>query len=438
MIQVLWKKSARHLVLPALVIALLLIGSQFMQVDADRDKGTFYLKDHQGDRSALADVTISGELGDGFHKSSFELAGSSGSIATDTQIYDSPKNIWYDDRTPDKLKGDLKFDLNGFEPFAIDYWDQRDSSIYKTAYFTLEFVEYNDKHQTMHNSHTFTNSVQYGLAKIGNQIYFTVPSGNTYVGTNGIYKLNFIDGRSNPADAPESEALATYSLDKNKEPASSEIQVLGLEAVGDKLALILEENKKLVVRSYDSRSGKLLGEAAANNFTIPSSHLGEKKRSFHEDYEAFIDEDQLSIAFRSTSDESNNYGSIQKTIWSFNLSDGVKLLDETTISYNDSIELNKRNMKAISYRNGKLYVVHDHSILDGKTDEQILFDPYRPKQLIIQVYQAGKLLYEGELATDMNDDWIRAMNYTKDSFTNDTSQYRTFDHIVIQWAKGAC
>ncbi|CAM3334552.1 hypothetical protein PALU110988_16915 [Paenibacillus lupini] len=430
--QALWKKSASHLALPALVIALLLIGFQFMKVDADRNKGTFYLKDHQGDRSALADVTISGELGDGFHKSSFYLE--KGNVVTRTQVYDPPREVWYNNLSLDKLKGNLRYDLI-YQPSSITVRDPKDSNSYWTASVMPNITEYNDTGQPKRdNTSAYTNRLEYGLAKIGDQDFFVVPSTNHYVGISGIYKLNFIDARSNPGETPPSEALVTFSLDKNKEPSPSEIQVLGLEAVGDKLALILEEDQRLVIRSYDSKSGKLLGEVAADDFTVSNAYLAESKRKFNESYEAYSDvqNNRLSIAFMSGYEQ----GLVQKIIWSFDLSDGVKLLDETEITYKDLRVNDKRNMESIHYLNGKLYVIYSNLELGGKTDyDQFVFDPYQPKKLIIQVYETHKLLYEGELVTDHNDDLISLQNYKRDSFTYDPVYNREFEHIVVQSIK---
>lgn len=431
--QALWKKSAGHLALPVLVIALLLIGSQFMQVNADRDKGIFYLKDHQGERSALADVTISGDLGDGFHKTLFHLAGNSSHVVTHTQVYDPPREVWNNSLTLDKLKGNLRYDLI-YQPSSIAVRDPKDPNSYWTASVMPNITEYDDKDQPKEgNSSTYTNRLEYGLAKIGDQPFFVVPSTNHYVGISGIYKLNFIDARSNLGETPPSEALVTFGLDKNKELAPSEIQVLGLEAVGDKLALILEEDQKLVIRSYDSKSGELLGEAAADDFTVSNSYLAETKRTFNESYEAYSDDqsNRLCIAFMSGYDQ----GLVHKTIWSFDFSDGVKLLDETDINYKDLRETDKHNMQSIRYLNGKLYVIYSNLKMEGNTDDEMLFNPYQPKQLIIQVYGTHKLLYEGELVTDQNDDLINFLNYNRDSFTYDPAYNREFDHIVVQSMK---
>jgi hypothetical protein len=224
--QALWKKSARHLALPVLVIALLLIGSQFMQVDADRDKGTFYLKDHHGERSALADVTISGELGDGFHKTLFHLVGNSSHVITHTQVYDPPREVWYNSLSLDKLNGNLRYDTI-FQPSSIAVRDPKDPNSFWTASVMPNITEYDDKDQPKEgNSSTYTNRLEYGLAKIGDQPFFVVPSTNHYVGISGIYKLNFIDARSNLGETPPSEALVTFSLDKNKEQAPSKFRFL--------------------------------------------------------------------------------------------------------------------------------------------------------------------------------------------------------------------
>jgi hypothetical protein len=214
-----WKLLSRHIALPFLVLALLLIASQFIQVHADRNQGTFYLKDHEGDRSVLADVTISGELGDGFHQTLFKLSG--GNVTKETEVFAPPQSIRYNTSSPDKAKGNRQYEWNGFEPFSIAVRDWSDPDLYETAFFAPELVEYNDKHQVMHNSHSFTNVLPYGIAGIGDQLFAVVPSTSSYIGTSGIYKLNFTDGRNGAGEAPVSEALLTFSLDNNKEPGHS-------------------------------------------------------------------------------------------------------------------------------------------------------------------------------------------------------------------------
>jgi LytB protein. len=82
-----------------------------------------------------------------------------------------------------------------------------------------------------------------------------------------------------------------------------------LEAVGNKPALILEEDNKLVIRSYDSKNGRLLGEIAVNH-TVPQKEIDTA-------YEAFTDEisHQLNIAMISGSNKNNDV--VEKTVWSF-------------------------------------------------------------------------------------------------------------------------
>ncbi|WP_336771266.1 hypothetical protein [Paenibacillus sp. MMO-58] len=421
------KKISRHAALPVFILALLLIASQFMQVHADRDNGVFYLKDHEGDQAALSDVTISGELGDGFHSTLFNLA--NGEVTTDTKLFDPPRAVWYNSVQPDKVKGKWKFD-NLFSPDSIVARDPDDPGSYRQASVHPNITEYDESNQPRSdNSATYTNRLEYGLAKIGDQYYFVVPSTNSYIGTSGIYRLHFIDGREYKNQLPASEALATFSLDKNKGDGSSEIQVLGLEAVGDKLALVLEEDHKLVIRSYDSKSGEQLGEAAISGFSISGSDKAQG-RSFYESYEAYSDSDssRLSVAFMSSPDQ----GQVRKTIWSFDLADGVKLLDETAVSYPDDMESNLRNMKSIHYINGKLYVIYQST--ETKDESDIVFDIARPKHLMIRVYKAAKLEYEGELVTDRNQDSNR-VELLATSYDYNPMYNREFDHISIRPAE---
>ncbi|WP_336787299.1 hypothetical protein [Paenibacillus sp. MMO-177] len=422
------EKISRHAALPVFILALLLIASQFMQVHADRDNGVFYLKDHEGDQAALSDVTISGELGDGFHSTLFNLA--NGEVTTDTKLFDPPRAVWYNSVQPDKVKGKWKFD-NIFSPDSIVARDPDDPGSYRQASVHPNITEYDENKQPRNdNMATYTNRLEYGLASIGDQYYFVVPSTNSYIGTSGIYRLNFISGRDYRGELPASDALATFSLDKNKGDGSSEIQVLGLEAVGDKLALVLEEDHKLVIRSYDSKSGEQLGEAEVSGFSISGSDTTIKGRSFYESYEAYSDSDssRLSLAFMSSLDQ----GKVNKTIWSFDLADGVKLLDETAVSYPDDRESDLRNMKSIHYINGKLYVIYQST--ETKDQSDILFDMARPKHLMIRVYKAARLQYEGELVTDRNQDGNR-VEHLAASYDYDPMYNREFDQISIRPAE---
>ncbi|WP_201004476.1 hypothetical protein [Paenibacillus glycanilyticus] len=421
------KTISRHAALPIFILALFLIASQYMLVHADKDNGVFYLKDHEGDQEALSDVSISGELGDGFHSTRFNLV--NGEVTTNTKLFDPPRAVWYNSTQPDKLKGKWKFD-NIFLPDSITARDPEDPGSYWQASVHPNITEYDENKQPRKgNGATYTNRLEYGLANIGDQYYFVVPSTNSYAGTSGIYRLNFINGRDYRGELPASEALATFSLDKNKGDGSSEIQVLGLEAVGDKLALVLEEDHKLVIRSYDGKSGKQLGEAAVSGFSISGSDKAHG-RSFYESYESYSDSDsgRLSLAFMS----SPYQGQVRKTIWSFDLADGVKLLDETAVSYPDDMESNLRNMKSIHYMDGKLYVIYQST--ETKDQNDILFDMAHPKHLMIRVYKAARLQYEGELVTDRNQDSNRVAHLST-SYSYDPTYNREFDHIRIRPAE---
>lgn len=423
------KQISRHTALSVLVLALLLMGSQLLQVYEEKDEGTYYLKNHEGDQAALSDVTISGELGDGFHKTLFRLNRGE-EVTINTEILDPPRTIWYDSQSPEKVKEKLRFDII-FQPDSIIARDPGNPGSFWEASVHPRIVEYGENNQPKNdNSATYTNRLEYGIANIGDQYYFVVPTTNRYAGTSGIYKLNFVNGRNYNGSLPESEAIATFSLNKNRREGYSEIQVLGLEAVGDKLALILEEDQKLVIRSYDGASGELLGETVAGDFSIQASNKAVEGRSYYEHYEAYSDPDssRLSLAFMSSPDQDT----VRKTIWSFDLANGIKLLDETDVTYPDDREANLRNMKSINYLNGKLYVIYQTT--ETKAESDILFDMARPKHLMIRVYESSKLQYEGELVTDRNQDSNRVI-HAANSYDYDPAFNREFEHILIRPAE---
>lgn len=253
--------------------------------------------------------------------------------------------------------------------------------------------------------------MEYGLAFIRDNVYFTVPTSAKSSGVNGIYELSF-------EEDGENRTVTEYSLDQNKDGGSFE--VLGLEAAGDKLALILEDNGQIKVRGYDSKSGQQVGE-----ITLAQTE------DYFQRYEAYSNDQTLNLVFQRSTDNTNQDSQFHKVVFSVDFTDGMKLIDQTNLDYEDS-EVYMRSRMTMLYRDAKLYVVFTST--EAETPEGVYLEFVHPMHLLIRVYEAGMPIYEGELMTDVNDDGIRFINMPADQYSRvvPMDEDRIVDHIKLQ------
>lgn len=440
-------KLKKHSVLFALFAAIIVITAMGATVYAKKDLGMFYLKDLQGSRDAIEDAVISGDLSDGYHRTTFRIE--KGQVKTQTILFEQPQRKIWNRYIPGRAKimNGLEYEImNGgpnFEVIARKRLEYNQIPIGKAT--VNPHVKYIRSDQNDNgNTRTYTNALEYGLAKIGEKVYFTLPTTRDYTGENGIYELKFSDSREYRGITGDSEqdarTVATISLDKNKADSHSSIEVLGLEAVGNNLALILVVDNELIIRSYDSESGKQLGEVIVPSFflagrSVVDSSINLNGESHNENYEAFSDHDQdiLNLSFSRYSAQLADTGSINRTIISIDFSHGLQIIETIEASFTDGEEDYYNGLTFISHRNGKLYVV---KTLTTKEEEssQFQYDIVRPKRFMVYVYEASTMIYKGELITDINDDNIRAINLPPQygGFGYDESEYRNFNNLRIK------
>lgn len=439
------KKLKNHAVLVALIAAIAVIGIMSGSINAKKDQGTFYLKDLQGSRQAIEDAVIGGELKDGSHRTSFRIE--KGQVKTSTVLFEQTQQ-----QTPKrfipgnaKIMNGIEYDISNTGPlFEIVARDRRNTIPIPIGTATVNPPVHYNRADQKDNSVTYTNALEYGLAKIGDNVYFTLPTTTHYIGENGIYELKFSDNwgyRGITGDTGlKPRTVATFSLDKNKDNPNSSIEILGLEAVGSSLALIAVEDNQLITRAYDSISGKQLGETIVPHFYLAgrdraSSFNNPSGDTYYENYEAFSDHDQntLNLSFSRSSSAEDAVANNNKTMFSFHLSSEMKLNETIKESFADGEEDNFSGMLAMSYRNDKLYVVKTMRS-KPKDESQLQYDIVLPKRFMIYVYQASTLLYKGELMTDLNDDNIRAMNLSPlpGGFGYSQSEYRYYDNLKIE------
>lgn len=381
-----WK---RHLALPALLAAIAVLVSNALGVDAGKRGEKLAWTDLEGNRSAIADVTLSGTLADGYHRVAFAARG--GKVTSETTVYATlrrarPLQVIFGERI-----GRFQFQVYGGRPYEIRRYD---GSVGGSVTVSPPLVA---------TANEYTNAIETGIANIGDRYYFTVPTTRSYTGTNGIYQLNFDYPKD--GDRGTSYRLAEIPLGKNADPSSSGIEILGLEAVGDKLALLTAEDGKLIVSSYDSGSGELLGRVAIDGFALAGRPEAKgKPEAYYEGYHAYADESQdfLSLRFRGSAAD----GASRNTVWSVSLKRGEeKLLGKTELGAIKGMiapDTFKFDGDQIRYMDGRLYVVR--AMTDDDETSNVAMPVARPMRMFLEAYEGDTLLYRGELKSGMNDD----------------------------------
>ncbi|TCN01232.1 hypothetical protein EV294_101685 [Paenibacillus sp. BK033] len=404
------RKLSRHLAIPAAVIAILLIGIFAWLNHAHQNAGTLYLKDRFGDRSAINPISISGDISDQYASTTFEI--NDGQLSVHTELYDPPLLL------PDHYKyvnggkkriDNLEYEVHGEGAFYVMYYDKNLLNAKNNGQSSLVYTNI----VNADSDSKYSNSLEYGLAKLGDHLYFTVPTTAENTGTNGIYELSFAkDGTT--------RTVAEFSLDQNKEGAS--LAVLGLAAAGGKLALILKEHGHVVVRGYDPESGKMLGSIMLD----PSSSM------YSDQYEAYSNDMVLNLVFQNNSVQTE-HTFYHKTVWSIDFQYGMQLVDTTNLDYASTRKDYYRSRMNMQYLGGRLYLVY--TFTEPRPEDR--FDSFLPIHLMIRVYKANRLLYEGELVSDLNDDLVNTFNWPEgSSYDLQLYDYRLFDHLRLERGKG--
>lgn len=191
-------KLKKHSVLIALTAAIIIIVVMSTSIYAKKDQGTFYVRDLQGSREAIEDAVISGELRDGYHQTSFRIE--SGLVKTNTELFDQP--MYAAPNQPltwgAKLINGVEYYISNGGPVFEVVASKRVRSAWIPAGTATVNLPVNYQKSSLNendndNSFTYTNHLEYGLANIGEKVYFTLPTTTDYTGNNGIYELKFSD-----------------------------------------------------------------------------------------------------------------------------------------------------------------------------------------------------------------------------------------------------
>jgi hypothetical protein len=382
-----------------LLVILCVIGLSAIDLHAAKKDGRWELIDLEGDRQALEGVVVQGVLRDAYHSTEFRI--SADGVSHETELFDTYQEEQRYVMLDSRIYGDYIYQVWNFVDQTLI---QRrpltnlndDKSVLIKGYYSAS-----DKH----GNGRYGNLVEYGLADANGQMFYVTPTSIHYQGVNVIYRLNY------EAEVPEAERLVELNMRSNDGEQSRGLEVIGLEASGDRLVLIMtEDQERLVVRSYDSESGDMLGETTVEQF-----HPAEHSTS----YLAYADPQQQNIhlVFPRHEERLSDRESAW-TILSFDLSDGIRLVEVVQPIFPDG---------TLEYWSSKIWssIMAVHRAEDRLVVATALRQPpenlslrpayyYSPVRFMIYVYEAGSLIYRGELLTDVNDDFIYIYNLQPD------------------------
>jgi len=419
----------KHSALPLLFIAIAIFLGTGIYIYTAKEGATFQVNHIEGDPSILNHVHISGQLIDGYHKTSFEWQGSAAAAHTTINKKVQMPALYSYFRMGMKKMNDLEFSVSG-TPFSREYIiTLREKNNNKMTRYEVAEVTVPTRLYSMDT--VYTNPLEYGITLIGDDVYWTLVTTKQYGGSNGIYKLAFKSTSYYSGSYPESSAITTFPLKEEGADDSAGVDVLGMEAVGDKLVLLLVKNNELHIQAYNIY-GKRLGEAVMPDFQLVGQNTEGKKQRYYEGYEAFVhaEENQIILSFNSSP-------STDKTFITVDFSQTAEIVDVTRLTV-DSEGIREDTdygygVRDALYYDGTLYYVT--SLREIEDESLSYIEPRLPKRLVIHAYQRERLVYKGELNTDINDDSIKWKNFNQSGYSIDFREYRNFDKLLIRKAQ---
>ncbi|MCR2807620.1 hypothetical protein [Paenibacillus soyae] len=419
----------------ALLSSAILVMTLFAMNGA-RNNGLVELADLQGERSALDGIAVEGMVRDGYHEMQFRLEDSR--LMKQTTVYDEPRylNTYYAPGMPLPV-GDRFYEIypsfSSDTDYEIQYYDNMNGI--RGDFGGMALVDTSLVYHGTGDGYTYTNYQEKGLAFIGDRVFYAPPTTRDYTGTSGIYEIVRFSERSTMQGAdreePESRLIAKLDLEGNSRKELKGLEILGLEAVDGKLALIALVDGRIAVRSYNPDSGEMLGEAALDAFvnTTPGQGKQPEAETFQENYEAFADDDTGILTLKLTSTKSTTEDTPLR-IFSLSFRDGVTPVYEQALSQPAWKAEPSGEYSGFSFRGGKLYAIL--TLRSQPPDMTILYDDLKMRSILIEAYEAGQLIYRGELKTDVNDDVVQEQHLTNPSqFQYEPYRYRQVGELHI-------
>ena len=355
--------------------------------------------------------------------------------------------------------------------FHTDVWMQNDSKPYKKTenqYYNEsgDLVSTSGDKVQVPESFRMSGDNSHAFVRLGGSIYFTVLSTPNHSGTGGIYeaeefgKLWIFLGGGEQTQTGKVRTVTTFPLD------NPDKTVLGLNAVNGKLILSTLENGMLVLRAYDPESGKLLDELEAASYD-PSDYSG--------DFQCFVEGSKMHLNIprlreRETGDDSSRMATQESSREpaqepdqqsTQELTQGPAQEPAPELTYllvsvafdNDAFSLLHR-IEGLNLEKGELITSYPNGMVDSmdeaggklfvfayitrEEDRQNLpDDSQKPQHYLLFVFQDGKLLYQGEVMNDSDEDYIaERQGYSIYRDLGSDFQYRRFHAVNVREEDG--
>ena len=461
-------KLEKNIFLIFLVPALLVFAISYGFMAAAKDNPDFYLEDLEGNRDALKSITISGYLEDRYHGRYFEIKNgtvqskfiyyqhrndiaelngyvnfSNGLRHNDfTFIYNYNFEISRGAKTEERPNENNHYNNNPSVRTSTVFTDsvdiyaritktddiyQNSTAIlfdpglrYKSNGMDIGFIKHEyfdsagEKQGTTHhlNRETFPAFLpRMAMTVLNDELYFSIICTKEYSGRNGIYKaVNFEPWWQNSKYRGTVDIITSFDLD------DTNMEVLGLEAVKDKLVLLLFEDNEFKARLYNTE-GKVLDELAFNDIT--------SEEGFPE-YQGFVRDSYLNIYLKYANENRLN----EKVILSIGI-EGESLSHKHKVTEYSNQEMYPH---MIASKDDMLYVIALTKNIEELSNypSQVL----TPGHLMIFAYKTDNdktfLVYSGELVTDANQDYYRNLYINDMSFGYNSYDYREFHLIDVR------
>lgn len=461
----------KNIFLVVSIPAILAVMCFYIFMAAAKDNSVLYIHDLEGDRKVLTGITISGFLEDRYHGRYFEIK--NGTLNSRFIYYQQKNDISGPEDYKNLVNGfmhneflytyNYDYEISPGAPrkeiaredsHAAGNAFVRKSSVYtdsvdiylriskryadffsnpdlSTVYFSpglyfkssgkdIEFYkeEYIVSEGTPPNTiYTLVRSSfpavmpELAFTVLNDDLYFTIVCTKEYSGRNGIYKaVSFDPWWQNSKYLGTVETITDFDLD------STNMDFLGLEAVDNKLVLLLFENNIFKARLYNT-DGRLLDELAVTGISY-----GEKLPYC----QGFVHDGYLNVFLKYT--DENQYNQI--TLLSIHTENGKLNLKHKF----SEISSNELYPYSIIAKDNMLYTIA--LVKDKDETKKYYNDIFTPGHFMIYAYKTENdstfAAYTGELVTDAVDDYNRNLYFIDTSFGHNFYDYRQFRSVDVK------
>ncbi len=323
--------------------------------------------------------------------------------------------------------------------------DKEKQADYRQGALSYSRSYYGDFEQVNKNQYALNS--EYCLAEIGDELYFTYPTGQGFSGTNGIYRVDRFDPWYLDSKIKGSVSLiVAFEI-------TEETQVLGLHRLADSLLLVTREEGIFTLRLYQ-KDGVLL-----STLTVPSFMIKDER------YISFSSENSISFlssakgGFEGSSSETTgadsltNGNDLRLSMLSVSLSPELVLSNFVDLYSPDYTNKNIRihNMATV---NDKLIVIAEafdvrlggnaavyplssqYELIDftlQSKDFILIFGKTKNKDSLEAISESDTLLYWGELESDKKEDlWVWNSRKVNEGYRH----FRSLANVQIEGGAG--